>query len=255
LNRTLAFVLLAAAPVVAAELKPEAVAAYERYTHDTEVRFTAQKPFLWTDASPDRLRRVRQGQVVVEPHSGNGDTSVPGALIHDWVGAVFIPGASLEKTLAVLQDYDHHRAIYHDTLDSKLISRNGNDFRYYRVRLLKKGIIDGVFHTEFAAHYQQAGATRWICETRSTLVAEVENYGKPSQHQLPPGQGSGYLWRLNGYWRLEQRDNGVYLECEAVSLTRGLPALVGGLFAPAMRGLESEGLIATLQATRDAARK
>jgi hypothetical protein len=256
LTRTIALLLVALSTGVAADLKPEAVQAYDRYTRETEARLDANKgPFLWAEASPERLRRVRQGQIIVEPRSGNGDTSVPGALIHDWIGAVFIPDTTLEKTLAVLQDYDHQKAIYHDVLDSKLLSRNGNDFKYYRLRQLKKGIIDGVFRTDFAAHYQQIDATRWICRTRSTLVAEVENYGKPNQHELPPGRGSGYLWRLNGYWRLEQRDNGVYLECEAISMTRGLPPIVGGMFAPAMRSLESEGLAATLQATRDAARK
>ena len=256
LTRTLAFLLLAASVSQAADLKPEAVQAYDRYTRDTEARLAQTKvPFLWAETSPDRLRQVRQGQVVVQPWKGNGDTSVPGALIHDWIGAVFIPGATLAKTLAVMQDYDHQKAIYKDTLESKLLAHNGNDFKYYRVRQLKKGIIDGVFRTEFEARYQQVDAARWVCLTRSTLVAELENYGKPSQRQLPPGRGSGYLWRLNGYWRLEQRDNGVYLECEAISLTRGLPPLVGAMFAPSMRSLESEGLSATLQATRDAAKK
>ena len=87
------------------------------------------------------------------------------------------------------------------------------------------------------------------------LIAEIENYGKPNQHELPPGHDAGYLWRLNGYWRLEQRDNGVYLECEAISLTRSLPALLSALFAPAMHGLESETMSNTLQQTRDAVRK
>lgn len=256
LTRTLSVLLMFLSAAFAADLKPEAVQAYERYTRDTEARLDgAHNPFLWAEGSPERMRQVRQGQIVVQPRTGNGDTSVPGALIHDWIGAVFIPDTSLEKTLAVLQDYDRHKTIYRDVLDSKLISRTGNDFKYYRLRQLKKGIIDGVFRTEFEAHYRQIDTRRWICRTRSTLIAEVENYGKPNQRQLPPGRGSGYLWRLNGYWRLEQRDNGVYLECEAISMTRGLPPVVGAMFAPAMRSLEAEGLTATLQATRDAARK
>ena len=57
-----------------------------------------------------------------------------------------------EKTLAVLQDYDHHKNIYKDVPESKLLSRDGNDFKYYRLRVLKNGPINGVFRTEFEAH-------------------------------------------------------------------------------------------------------
>ena len=256
--RTLAILLAASSCIgacAAADLKPEAVQAYDRYTRDTEARLAAAKPFLWVDAAPERLRLVKQGQVVVEPSKGDGDTFVPGASIHDWIGAIFIPGATVAKTLAVLQDYDHHKDFYKDVPESKLIAHNGNDFRYYRLRVLHNGPINGVFRTEFEAHYQQIDATRWVCQTRTTRVTEIEDYGKPKQHDLPPGHGSGYLWRLNGYWRLEQRDGGVYLECETTSLTRGLPPIIGALFVSSTHTIEREGLTATLQATRDAAKK
>ena len=249
------FLILAVVPCLAAELKPEAVQAYDRYIHDTEALLAAAKPFLWVDASAERLRIVKQGQVAVAPWKGDGDTFVPGASIHDWVGAIFISGGTLEKTLAVLQDYDHHKNIYKDVPESKLLSRDGNDFKYYRLRVLKNGPINGVFRTEFEAHYQPVDPARWVCRTRTTRVTEIEDYGKPEQRELPPGRGSGYLWKLNGYWRLEQRDAGVYLECETTSLTRGLPPIIGALFVSSTHNIEREGLTATLQATRDAARK
>ncbi len=255
MTRALATVLVAASVCVAAELKPEAVQAYDQYIHNTEARLASTKPFLWVDGSPDRLKLVKQGGVAVEPWKGDGDTFVAGASIHDWVGAIFIPGATLEKTLAVLQDYDHHKNIYKDVPDSKLLAHNGNDFKYYRLRLLKNGPINGVFRTDFDAHYQQVDPTRWTCQTRTTRVVEIEDYGKPKQHELPPGKGSGYLWRLNGYWRLEQRDGGVYVECETTSLTRGLPPIIGMLFVSSTHTIEREGLTATLQTTRDAEKK
>jgi hypothetical protein len=256
MRRSVVILVLAAPACLAAELKPETVQAFDRYARETEERLAANKgPFLWADGLPDRLSRLNQGQIVVQPWAGKGSTSVDGGLIHDWIGAVLIPDATLAKTLAVMQDYDHHKAIYRDVLDSKLLARNGNDFKFYRLRQLKKGIINGVMRTEFDAHYQQIDAARWVSQSRSTLIAEVEDAGARGQRELPPGRGHGYLWRLNGYWRLEQRDNGVYLECEAVSLTRGVPTGLGWAFEPAMRSLESETMTATLQATRDAVRK
>lgn len=253
--RTLAILIAAASACSSAELKPEAVQAWEHYTHDMEARLAAAKPFLWVDASPDRLKRVKQGQVVVEPWKGDGDTFVAGASIHDWVGAIFIPGATLEKTLAVLQDYDHHKNFYQGVPESKLLAHNGNEFKYYRLRVLKNGPISGVFRTDLDAHYEQIDATRWVCQTRTTRVTEIEDYGKRSQHELPPGKGSGYIWRLNGYWRLEQRDGGVYVECETASLTRGLPPIIGVLFVSSTHTIEREGLTNTLEATRNAVKK
>ena len=255
MTRAPILLILAAVSCLAAELKPEAAQAYDRYIHDTEARLAAAKPFLWVDASPERLRIVRLGQVAVGPWKADGDTFVPGASIHDWVGAIFIPGGTLEKTFAVLQDYDHHKNIYKDVPESKLLSRDGNDFKYYRLRVLKNGPINGVFRTEFEAHYQPVDPARWVLPTRTTRVTEIEDYGTPEQRELPPGRGSGYLWKLNGYWRLEQRDGGVYLECETISLTRGLPPIIGALFVSSTHNIEREGLTATLQATSDAVRK
>ena len=255
MTRAPILLILAAVPCLAAELKPEAAQAYDRYTHDTEARLAAAKPFLWVDASPERLRTVRLGQVAVGPWKADGDTFVSGASIHDWVGAVFIPGGTLEKTLGVLQDYDHHKNIHKDVPESKLLSRDGNDFKYYRLRVLKNGPINGVFRTEFEAHYQPVDPARWVLATHTTRVTEIEDYRKPEQRELPPGRGSGYLRKLNGYWRLEQRDGGVYLECETISLTRGLPTIIGALFVSSTHNIEREGLTATLQATSDAVRK
>ena len=252
MTRAQILLILAAVTCRAAELKPEAVLAYDRYIHDVEARLAAANPFLWVDASAERLRIVKQGQIAAGPWKGDGDTFVPGASIHDFVGAIFIPGGTLERTLAVLQDYDHHKNIYKDVPESKLLWHEGNDFRYYRLRVLKNGPINGMFRTEFEAHYQPVNPARWVLQTHTTRVTEIEDYGKPEQRELPPGRGSGYLWKLNGYWRLEQRDGGVYLECETISLTRGLPPIIGALFVSSTHNIEREGLMATLRATSEA---
>jgi hypothetical protein len=60
------------------------------------------------------------------------------------------------------------------------------------------------------------------------------------------------MWRLNSYWRFEERDGGVYIECEAISLSRGVPMLLSGLMAPIVRQLPRESLEKTLTATRRA---
>ena len=83
----------------------------------------------------------------------------------------------------------------------------------------------------------------------------MENAGKTDERKLPPGTGHGFLWKLDSYWRFEERDGGVYLECQAVSLTRDVPAGLGWLIDPIVRNLPRESLVNTLRATRTALAK
>lgn len=239
----------------AVELKPATVRAFDRYIQTAETRLDGrqdgQKHFLWVDEAAERLRQVRGGQVAVQPWTGKGEVEVPDGLIHDWVGAVFIPGTTLAKTLALVQDYDNHKNIYAEVIDSKLLHRDGNEFRVY-LRLRKKKVVTVVMNTEHDVRYYRVDPARWRSRSYSTRIAEVVNAGEPDEHELPPGTGQGFLWRLYSYWRFAERDGGVYIECEAISLTRDVPTGLGWLIVPIIRGLPRESLVNTLAATRAA---
>ena len=212
----------------------------------------AGEDFLWCDASPDRARQVREGQVLAEFWSGQKPAKVPNGLIHDWIGAAFVPATNLEATLALIQDYDNHKNIYQpEVIDSKLISRRGDNFQIY-LRLLKKKILTVVLDTEHEVRYRSLDAAREDCRSRTTRIAEVENAGSEQEKVLPPDTGYGFLWRLNSYWRFQARDAGVYVECRAVSLTRDIPLGLGWIIEPIIQKLPKESLIQTLASTRQA---
>jgi hypothetical protein len=80
----------------------------------------------------------------------------------------------------------------------------------------------------------------------------VENPGRPDEREKPPGTGEGFLWRLNSYWRFAERDGGVWVECQAVSLTRDIPTGFGWIVDPIIRNLPKESLENTLRSTRAA---
>ncbi len=249
--RLIALAALLAAPLAAAELQPQTVAAFDRYVRQVEQRLDARPDFLWSDESPERARRVRQGEIVVEPFVGKGDFAVPAGLVHDWTGAVFLPGVVLDRAMALMQDYDHKRAWHREVVDSRTLQRNGNDFLVY-MRLLKKKVITVVLDTEHDVRYVPLSGARWRSSSRTTKIAEVEKAGKPGERELPPGTGQGFLWRLNTYWRFQQRDGGTWVECEAISLTRDIPAGLGWLIEPIIRSLPRESLESTLRETRAA---
>jgi hypothetical protein len=238
----------------AGDLKPATVEAFDKYIRQTEQRLSERKTFLWVDESADRNRRVREGAVVVEPTGAKPVIDVTGGLIHDWVGAVFIPGVSLAATLDHVRDYDHARTHHHEVIDSHIVSHSGNDYRVY-MRLLKKKVITVVLNTEHDIHYFPIDATHWRSQSKTTKIAEVEDPGKPDEHELPPGTGHGFLWNLDTYWRFQERDGGTWMECEAISLTRDIPNGLGWLIEPIIRSLPKESLENTLRETAAALAK
>jgi hypothetical protein len=184
--------------------------------------------------------------------SANQPVEVPRGLIHDWIGAASVPGATVDRTLALIQDYDNHANIYKpDVIDSKLISHRGGDFKIY-LRLLKKKIITVVLETDHDVHYSRLDRARCYCRSYSTRVAEVQDAGKASETVLPPDTGHGFLWRLYSYWKFQERDGGTLIECRAISLTRDIPASLKWIIQPIIRSLPKDSLVNTLAATRHA---
>jgi hypothetical protein len=251
----IAMAALLAVQIRAADLKPQTVEAFDRYVRQTEERLDAARTFLWADQSATRGRRVRQGEVVVEPFTGKPDMAVPGGLVHDWAGAVLIPGATVDYTLGALQNYNSHKDIFKpEVIDSRTLWHSGNDFLIY-LRLVKKKVVTVVLDTEFEVRYTQVDKTRWRSVSRSRKIAEVERAGKPDERELPAGTGQGFLWKLNTYWRFVERDGGTWVECEAISLTRDVPVGLGWIVEPIIRNLPRESLVNTLVSMRQALAK
>jgi len=238
-------------------LNPKSLEAFDAYIHkaETEMEQSLESgSFLWSQQAPEQAQAVDQGKVVAQFWSGDGPVKVPNGLIHDWIAAAFIPDSNIQEILAVLQNYDEHKATYKpEVIDSKLISRDGNDFRIY-LRLLKKKIITVVLDTDHEVHYGRVDTTRWVCRSYTTRIAEVENAGDADERVLRPDTGYGFLWRLYSYWRFEERDAGVVVECRAISLTRDVPFGLGWAIEPIIEKLPKESLINTLEATHHALR-
>jgi hypothetical protein len=257
--------LIVAPPSASAtELSPEAAQGFDQYVRFTERRMQGELTpggmFLWIDDLPEPRRseayaRLRRGEVIstrLQTADPSGHSSTPGALIHHWVGTVFIPGASLRQALALVQDYDHHSEYYKPEVEkSKAIERAGDDFKVY-LRLMQKKIITVVLDTEYIVHYRQLDATRAFSDSHSTRIAEVVRPGEANERPMPPGNDDGFLWRLNSYWRFSEVNHGVYIECEAISLTRDIPTGLTWLIAPLIEGVPKESLEFTLQSTRTA---
>ena len=193
---------------------------------------------------------MRLAGVICVPRNNKGDIPIAHGIIHDWVGAAFIPGATVERVLAPIQDYDNHKQHYKpEVIASKTIERKGNDFKV-RLRIVKRKIVRVVLDIDSDVHYRPLSAGDWHSRAYGTRIVEIADAGGPTERVVPAAQDHGYLWRLNSYWLFRQRDGGVYVECEAVSLSRSVPAALAWLIEPIIGSLPEDELVHTLAATR-----
>jgi hypothetical protein len=250
--------LLGTTSAESADLQPRTIAAFDRYVKAAETETAARVEFLRLDGLPEALRRARQdelraGLLHIERLTtldGGREIPVPDGLMHHWVGTVFAPGASVEQALSILQDYDKHAEIYRPAVvQSRLLSRNGDRFRMF-LRFSMTKVITVVVNTEHDAQFYRDGPDRARSRIYSTRIAQVENAGESDERELPVGRDGGYLWRLNPYWRLLQRDGGTYVQCESISLTRGIPFGFAWLIQPFVTSIPRESLEFTLNTTR-----
>jgi hypothetical protein len=247
-----------AVPATPAELQSRTVAAFDHYVQVSEGRMDTGAPFLWIDRLPapergSRRNELRQGSLLIErvmTTEGGKEINIPDGLVHHWIGLVFVPGTTVDSALTLLQDYDRHADIYKPAVArSKLLTREGDTFRVY-LRFFMKKVITVVVNSEHEARFTREGRDRARSRIYSTRIAEVENPDTPGEREKPVGQDGGYLWRLYTYWRFLERDGGTYVQCESITLTRGIPVGLGWLIRPFVTSIPRESLEFTLMTTR-----
>lgn len=244
-------------PAWSLELQHETIDAWQQHLRGSETRMQARldpgKPFLWIDEAPDRAARIRQGDIVVQPATGNGLEDVPHGLIHDWIGGVFIPNATITEVFNVLDDHDSYKDIYKPAVaDSRVLAStaSGQEFTMtWRRRVL---FVSAAMQGWYRSNEFEVSPTRRYSVAESTRIQQIERYGHGSERYLPPDTGDGFIWRIQSIVRYEQRDGGVYLEIEAIALTRDIPASLEWMVSPVVRRLSMNSLTATLEQTRTA---
>jgi len=218
--------------------------------------------FLWIDELPEpektrAYEKLKQGGVEMRRLSKadeEGARKIPGGMIHDWEGMVFIPGVKLDQVLEVLQDYNKHSQYYAPDVErAKIESRDGDHFRVY-MRFRRKKIVTVVLNTEQDVTYFRDSATREHSRSSTVRIREVANPGTKEEKEKSPEEENGFLWQMETWWRMEERDGGVYVQNEAVTLTRDIPAGLGWLIGPFVTSIPKETLEFTMNATREAVR-
>ena len=260
--RLLAIALLALATAPSeADLKPAALAAFERYVTLTEARMAGEmsgaSPFLWIDRQAEGrqtlLAKLKLGEVVsarLQTRDGKAEIDVPDGLIHHWVGTVLLPGATMDRVMAFVKDYPQYPARFTPMIQRAQVLKQSPNHFDVTMRTWAKKVLTVVIDADYGIDYRTLRPTSVVTKSVASNIYEVADPGTPGERRTPADRGQGFLWRLNTYCWFDERPEGVYEQCESISLTRDVPFGLGWMIKPFITSIPRETMEFTLGKVR-----
>jgi hypothetical protein len=249
--------------LLAATLQPQTVKAWDQYLAWADAKVSREVGEKGRLLIRDRLspkdrseydRALRNGEVYLAKMSSvvpkGVHFDVPDGTIYHWWGAVLVPNVKLAELLVGLQDYDHHAGRFAEVERSRLVAKTGNTYMFtFRLKRVKYGI-SAYYNTDQECTYYPLAPNREWSRSVATRIAEIADAGKPEEHDKPVGDDRGYLWRMVSWWRFQEVANGVTVECESATLSRGIPWGLGWGLGPIIEKIARESLESVLLTVR-----
>jgi hypothetical protein len=238
----------------AAEPTPGAIAGFNSYVSAEELRLSQQHrsadAFLTSAALASRSEaRVRGGELIVEEVTPAGGAGLPGAMLHHWRGTAFAAratAADFERLMKNFNAYPQHFSP--QVVQARVLTqKDGRMQAVMRVR--QRHVITVVMDTAYDVSFGRLDERHGYSISRSTRISEIESPGTGSERELSSNEEHGFLWRQNTYWSYEERDGGLYLQVESISLTRSIPRGLGWVVQPFVESVPRESLEFTLRST------
>ena len=144
---------------------------------------------------------------------------VPQGLIHHWIGDMFVPNVSLDQVMQVLNSYDRYSEMYKPLIrKTVVVERHGDTLKLNVLAVQKAFSVTAAVETDEDIQIARPAPDRVCIKATSVRIQEIADYGQSSEHAFPEARRPGYVWRALIVERLEQRDGGVYVELETISL-------------------------------------
>lgn len=232
--------LLLGAPRVFAQPSAEATTAFNTYVAQVEERLARQhesaSEFLGVGVARARLR---SGELLIENLKPPAEP--PGALAHHWRATAFVPNATAAEFEHLLRDFGGYpREFAPEVIGATVVGATPAE-TLLRLRTREHHGLTVVLDTTCAVRFGALDARHGYSISRSTRIDEIA-----------PAGDEGLLYRLNTYWTWEQRDGGLYVQIESVSLTRGIPLGLAWAVAPYLESIPRDSLVFTLTSARKA---
>lgn len=230
----------------------KATSAFDSYISQVETRLGEQHQTAAAFLAPQDWARLRSGEPIIEQINPPGGSDLPGAMLHHWRGTAFVPGAKGADFERLMKDFSAYPSLYAPQVQqAKVISKSHDDFQV-TMRIRQKHVITVVLDTAYDITFRRLDSDHGYSLSRSTRISEIESPDSSNEHALGPEKDHGFLWRLNTYWSYEERDGGLYMQIESVSLSRSIPAGLGWAVKPFVESVPRESLEFTLKTTCNA---
>ena len=248
--------LILASGVAVAGPQPAANSGFDSYAGRIELRLArqhqSQSNFLdGPGASESGRKRLRGGEVIVEKLSPANNPVLPGAMLHHWRGTAFVNGALAADFERMMKDFNSYPQYFaSQVMQAHLLSERDDgriDHLSASMRVRQKHVITIVMDTAYDVAFAHLDPKHGYSTSRSTRIAEVDSPGTSKEHTLSSSDEHGFLWRLNTYWSWEEREGGLYMQIETVSLTRSIPAGLGWAVGPFVESVPRDSLEFTLR--------
>lgn len=255
-------VLFLSAPCLSSgQATPAAISSFSAYSKAVESRLAQQhrspNTFLVPAASdPESAQmRLRPGELIIEKLTPATGANFSGALLHHWRGTAFALGAKATDFERLMRDFNSYPQHFSpQVLQARVVTQDGDRMQAW-MRVRQRHVITVVLDTTYDITFGQLDVRHGYCISRSQRIAEIDGAGTGAERTLNPDEEHGFLWRLNTYWSYEERHDGLYLQIEAVSLTRSIPRGLGWAVRPYVESIPRESLEFTLRSACNALRK
>jgi hypothetical protein len=252
---------LDAPPFLFGEPTPAATAAFNAYTKSVESRLAQQHRspnlFLAPSTSDPQITntRLRHGDLTIEDLTPSTGADFSGTLLHHWRGTAFAPRARPTDFERLMRDFNTYPQHFSPQVLQARILTQTEDQMQACMRVRQHHVITVVMDTTYDITFGELDMQHGYSISRSTRIAEINAAGTPAERTLSADEEHGFLWRLNTYGSYEERDGGLYLQIEAVSLTRAIPRGLGWAIQPYTESIPRESLEFTLRSARNALRQ
>jgi len=241
------------------EPTPEATLGFNSYVSVVELRLGQQHRsrdgfFTGAATAAQNEIRLRRGELIVEQITPSGGAALPGAMLHHWRGTAFAPGATAADFERLMKDFSAYPQRFSPQVIQARVVTQKDDRVQALMRVRQRHVITVVMDTVYDVTFGRLDEHHGYSISRSTRISEIGSPGTGGERVLGASEEHGFLWRLNTYWSYEERDGGLYMQIESVSLTRSIPRGLGWAVQPFVESVPRESLEFTLRSTCNALR-
>lgn len=224
------------------------VAAVRAQT-DAECRLPAA--LLWVRKSEPRIRNVLSGAIVVDATEGAGHKATRDGTIHDWTGALYLPGITPGRVFSTLNATDGvPRLSGPAMIETEVVSRAPNAVRIAATSDEWTALSGYILRASYESVYVWPAPDRWWCLSRTTGVQQSA-FWRLGQTKKQLAGIDGYIRSLSCATLVAGAMNGSIIEVRALLLARSAPNLMAWLVNVIVRRLCRTVIVTTLRQTRD----